>query len=215
MNELENLEKQQLDNYILAVKDIITNNTNNLVDSDISSLIMSPPLESMDIIKNKLIELGKKNDLILNINNLDNILSNYRDKLFKHLSFIKKYRYDEIAKDVDDFKPVKNLDIIKITKKKLNEVDKNIVSKSKKIIKDDTSKYICSNYDSFYINTTNISSKLLKSLNSFFNTEYPRDLIDGIELKLLVKDTTLINGVKEQGERYLFTKTNSRLNDLN
>ena len=60
MNELENLEKQQLDNYILAVKDIITNNTNNLVDSDISSLIMSPPLESMDIIKNKLIELGKK-----------------------------------------------------------------------------------------------------------------------------------------------------------
>ena len=33
-------------------------------------------------------------------------------------------------------------------------------------------------------------------------------------MKILVKDTTLINGVKEQGERYIFTKTNSRIKDL-
>ena len=34
---------------------------------------------------------------------------------------------------------------------------------------------------------------------------------ENIDIKILVKDTTLINGVKEQSERYLFTLENSRL----
>jgi hypothetical protein len=34
-----------------------------------------------------------------------------------------------------------------------------------------------------------------------------------VDIKILVKDTTLINGVKEQSERYIFTLENSRLYD--
>lgn len=213
MNELENLEKQQLNNYILAVKDIVINNTNNLVDSDISSLIIAPPLDSMDFIKNKVISIGKKNNLIVNTESLDKILSSYRENVLSDLSFIKKYRVDEISSDVDKFKPVKSIDIIKVTKKRLNEIDKYIVSKIKQIINENVTSYLCSNYDKFYIDYKENGS-LVKCLNSFFNKEYPKNLIDSIELKLLVKDTTLINGVKEQGERYIFTKNNSRLNDL-
>ena len=40
-------------------------------------------------------------------------------------------------------------------------------------------------------------------------------MLENIDIKILVKDTTLINGAKEQAERYLFTLNNSRLlNDL-
>ena len=37
------------------------------------------------------------------------------------------------------------------------------------------------------------------------------DLLDNVDFKILVKDTTLANGVKEQGERHLFTLNNSRI----
>lgn len=213
MNNIKDFEEQQLNNYIYAVCDIVSNNTNNLVDSDISSLIIAPPLDSMDFIKNKVISIGKKNNLIVNTESLDKILSSYRENVLSDLSFIKKYRVDEISSDVDKFKPVKSIDIIKVTKKRLNEIDKYIVSKIKQIINENVTSYLCSNYDKFYIDYKENGS-LVKCLNSFFNKEYPKNLIDSIELKLLVKDTTLINGVKEQGERYIFTKNNSRLNDL-
>ena len=35
--------------------------------------------------------------------------------------------------------------------------------------------------------------------------------MDSFDIKFLVKDTTLMNSVKEQGDRYLFTLKNSRL----
>ena len=60
----------------------------------------------------------------------------------------------------------------------------------------------------------------LKKINDdivkFVNGSYQRQLLENIDFKILVKDTTLINGVKEQSERYLFTLENSRLykNDL-
>lgn len=213
MNELENIEKNQLNNYILAVKDIITNNTSNLVFSDISSLAARPPLDSMDVIKNKLLEIGKKNNLLINSEKIDLILDTYRSKLIDDLSFINDYRNKEIFKDVDSFKPVRSVDIIKITKKRLNEIDKVIVGNVKKIIKGDVSKCLITNYSNMYLDYIE-SSSLTKSLNYFFNKEYPKNLIDGIELKILVKDTTLINGVKEQGERYLFIKNNSKFDEL-
>ena len=35
--------------------------------------------------------------------------------------------------------------------------------------------------------------------------------MESVDIKILVKDTTLMNGTKEQGERYLFTLDHSRL----
>ena len=215
MNNIKDFEEQQLNNYIYAVCDIVSNNTNNLVDSDIKFLIEKPPLDSMDVIKNKLLDVAKKNKLLIDTEFVNKTLSKYRDSLIKDLDFIKKYRINEISSDVKNFKPVKNLDIIKITKKRLNEIDKKIVTDSKKVIKDDVSKYLIKNMDKFFmIKDKDIDSKFLKDLEKFFNKDYQKSVIEGIELKLIVKDTTLINGTKEQAERYLFTKANSRLNDL-
>lgn len=45
----------------------------------------------------------------------------------------------------------------------------------------------------------------------FVSSTFLKQLLESIDFKVIVKDTTLINGVREQGERYLFTKMNSYL----
>ena len=52
-----------------------------------------------------------------------------------------------------------------------------------------------------------ISDEIVK----FVKGPYQRQLLDNIDFKMLVKDTTLVNGVKEHGERHLFTLANSRI----
>ena len=51
----------------------------------------------------------------------------------------------------------------------------------------------------------------VKEESNFLKKLYLKQLLDSFDIKLLVKDTTLINSVKEQGDRYIFTLKNSRL----
>ena len=60
MNEVEELKRQHLNTYKNATKEIVNNNTKSLVEGDIISLVKKPPLDSMDLIKSKLISLEKK-----------------------------------------------------------------------------------------------------------------------------------------------------------
>ena len=81
MNEdtIKQLKLQHIDTYKKAVLEIIKNNTDTLVN-DIKSLIEKPPLDSMDQIKNKFLDLAKKNKIVLNIEELNSIVDNYRNK---------------------------------------------------------------------------------------------------------------------------------------
>ena len=57
--------------------------------------------------------------------------------------------------------------------------------------------------------------KVIDDVSKYVRGSYQKQLLENFDIKILVKDTTLINGTKEQGERYLFTLNNSRLlNDL-
>ena len=67
--------------------------------------------------------------------------------------------------------------------------------------------------ENIFINDTNedIRSKIVSEVSKYVKGSYQKQLLDNIDFKILVKDTTLINGTKEQSERYLFTLNNSRL----
>ena len=62
---LKKFKEQHLENYKSAILEIITNNTNVLVDEDIMSLVKKPPLDSMDVIKSKFLDVAKKNKVVL------------------------------------------------------------------------------------------------------------------------------------------------------
>ena len=115
--ELKKIKIQHIDNYKKAILENIKNNTNVLVDEDIKSLLKTPPLDSMDLIKAKFLDLAKKNKIILNTDELKRILDNYRKYIMKCCNEIKTIRVSELSSKVESTEFVKNSDIIKINEK--------------------------------------------------------------------------------------------------
>ena len=54
-------------------------------------------------------------------------------------------------------------------------------------------------------------SKVIEDITKYIKGNYQKQLLENFDIKIMVKDTTLMNGTKEQGERYLFALNNSRL----
>ena len=215
MNELEKLMQQHVENYKKAVLEIVNNNTNSLIDNDIIFLIKKPPLDSMDQIKTKFLVLAKKEKIILDTNNLDKMICNFRKDVIHKLETIKKIRIDEITVIINSININEENQVIKITKKELGSINKIIKKNDKQIIDESVQKNILDNICNIF--TSDVGNdkeqKISKEIFKFLDKRgiYQKQLLENIDFKILVKDTTLINGLKEQAERYVFTKNNSRL----
>lgn len=215
-NSLVQLREQHIDNYKNAIVDIINNNTDVLVNDDIMSLFRKPPLDSMDLIKSKFLDLAKKNNIILNNSELDNLIDNYRNKLMNGISAIKKIRIDELIKDMKSI-DFNNNEMFKLNKKNFIKVDKDI----KKILKDQLNecfdKFLLQNINMVFSNEVDLEVKnnIITNISKFAKGSYQRQVLENFDIKVLIKNTTLINSIKEHNDRYLFTINNSRiLNDL-
>ena len=214
--DIEKLKKQHIENYKNAVIENIQNNTKSLVYDDIKSLLGKPPLDSMDLVKNKLLGLAKKNNVVLNTDELNNIFDKYRTNLTSCLKDIEKKRLDVLIKKIDNYKFVNEEDIVILYKKDFINLNKDIKKTVKNQlnisfesnIKDKINKLFSKDTDSELID------KIVLELTKYYNGSYQKQLIESLEIKILVKDTTLINGIKEQSEHYLFTLRNSRLLNL-
>ena len=213
VDTMQDFKKQHMENYRRAILENIKNNTNVLVEDDIQSLLKKPPLDSMDILKTKFLSLDKKNDVILNTQILDELLSNYRDDIIKVCEDLKKIRIEELSSKVNAFTFEKDTDTIKLSKKDFVAVNKKMKKVLKEKIQDSISKKIVNSVNKLFTEDTS-SSKIEKVSNEmikFVQVSYPKQLLENVDFKVIVKDTTLINGVKGQAERYLFTLSNSRI----
>lgn len=210
---IKKLKEQHIESYKNAILENIKNNTNVLVDEDIMSLTRKPPLDSMDLIKSKFLDLAKKNKIILNIEQLDIILDAYRIKNEKCFEKIKEIRIDELSNKVKSLEILKDSEVIKINKKDFISVNKEIKKLIKNQLKESFENEVLKKMENIFINDTNedIRSKIVSEVSKYVKGSYQKQLLDNIDFKILVKDTTLINGTKEQSERYLFTLNNSRL----
>lgn len=215
MDEIEKFKKQHLNTYKNATKEIIKNNTISLVEGDIISLVKKPPLDSMDLIKTKLLSLAKKEKIVLDTKELENIISNYRNTLSKKIINLVDIRNNPLLNKIDSFEPSRETEIIKITKKELENINKNMKKEIKKIVKDSYEDILFKNLDKLYVGDekSDIYENINKNFKKYMNSNYLKQLNDNISIKILVKDQTLMSGVLEQGERYLFTKANSHIFD--
>lgn len=215
MNDLEQIKQQHLNTYKNATKEIVINNTKALVENDIISLIKKPPLDSMDIIKTKLISLAKKEKIILSTEKLDTLIKNYRDFLEDKLLSLRKIREDYLIKKIDEFVPERETEIIKIQKKELDSINKILKQDLKKILDLSQTEILFNNLDTIYEDGIDeeIKSRINKAFTKFMKSTYQKQLNESIAIKTMVKDRTLLSGILEQGERYLFTKSNSHLFD--
>lgn len=214
MEELtvEELKKQHFDSYKETLLSVIENNTNILVNEDINSLIKKPPLDSMDGIKSKLLDLSKKNKIVLNTTELSKLLDDYRSDLNKVCDEIKKERISVLSKKVNTFK-YKEDETLSFYKKDFISLDKDL----KKILKE----YMNNSYEKVFKKNIvkifdkdideSIKNKIIEDTDKFINKNYYKQMMDSFDIKVLVKDTILINSINESNERYLFTLNNSRL----
>ena len=209
MNEdIEKLKEEHFNTYKNAVIANIENNSTILVKEDLYSLINKPPLDSMDLLKNKLIALAKKNKIVIDNNNLDKILDDYRKKVIKEFDDFIKTRTTFYTNLVTNIKRENDSTTIKILKKDLSNYNKKMKKDIKKIIEDNTDSLIIKKaVNIFKIDDPKINS----DLNKFINKTYLKQLLENVDIKILVKDATLINSIKEQTERYQFTLNNSHL----
>ena len=212
MSMVEQYKKQHLETYKSATKEIIRNNTKSLVENDILPLIKKPPLDSMDAIKLKLISLAKKEKIVLATENLEKLIEGYRYYLIDLLSHLIDIRINLLAKKVDEVHPKRENETIKIQKKDLDIVNKKIKSQVKEDALDAIDKKLLSDLSIIYTNIDNSKQgEINKLFEKFMKTSYLKQLNESIAIKLLVKDRTLLSGIAEQGERYLFTKNNSHI----
>lgn len=210
---LKEMRQQHVENYKKALLETIRNNTAALVDDDIMSLIETPPLASMDLIKNKFLELAKKSEIVLNADSLSNVLDLYRKNLLKCCDEIKTERIKCLSKIVNNFNFFGGEEIIIFYKKDFINLNKDI----KKILK----RQLSNSLEQKFLNNVNkvfdsgvdvaIKDKIITNITKYIRGPFQRQLLENFDIKVLVKDTILINGVKEQADRYLFTLNNSRL----
>ena len=206
--DIEKLKDEHFNTYKNAVIANIENNSTILVKEDLYSLINKPPLDSMDLLKNRIIDLAKKNKIVIDNNDLDKILDNYRKKVIKEFDNFIKTRTTFYTDLVSSIKRENDSTTIKILKKDLSNYNKKMKKDIKKIIEDNTDSLILKkSINIFKVDDSNINS----DLNKFINKTYIKQFLENVDIKILVKDATLINTIKEQTERYQFTLSNSHL----
>lgn len=216
-SEINKMKLEHERGYKNTILDIIKNNTNVLVNEDIKTLLSTPPLDSMDTIKSKFLELSKKNKTILNTEKLNNMISKYRKSLLKCSKEIYDLRISVLNKKVEDIDLEKKGSIIKINKKDFNDLNKKIKNILKKSLKDSYDDIIDKQIKAIFDGKIeeDIYDKFHNDISKYIKTTYQKQLFESLEIKILVKDTTLINATKEQGERYLYILDNSRIfNDI-
>lgn len=210
---LEEFKKKHLENYKNAVVETLKNNSTVLVDEDIMLLLKKPPLDSMDLIKCKFLDLAKKHKIILNTEQLDKIITQYRKDVIKMTKELKEIRISSLSAIVSSYNPKKDTDVIKFNKKDFVPVNKKLRKKIKESVNDSITKKIVNNVNRVFTEGVSEDKRKIisKEVTKFLTGNYIKQLLENVDFKVLVKDTTLINGVREQGERYLFTKMNSYL----
>lgn len=198
--------------YMQAGKELITNNTIALITDDILPLFAMPPLETMDLMKQRFFSIAKTENLILNTENLNEQLLAYRTFLAEKMDIIKQQRNTILTQALEKCSYNQPDQIIKELKKELVKLDKNIKKQIKQWLMEANKTYFLDAMSTL-INDDKLTSSFTKEITKYLQTVYIKQVIEMIDMKLLVKDTTLLNAFKEQIERFIFTTENSHLFD--
>lgn len=198
--------------YVGASKELIFNNTKSLFEDDILPFFTMPPLETMDVIKQRFFSIAKGYQLVLDTVKLDECLLQYRDCLKKDILNICHSRNDLLVKKIESFDYENIPQLLKDLKKELLKLDKSIKKEIKQILKEKNQEYLLSIIGDLVTTDLDISS-FTKEITYFLQNTYVKQVLESIDMKILVKDTTLLNGMKEQLDRFVFTTENSHLFD--
>lgn len=206
----EDILKQHKQILMTAGLELATNNTNSLIEDDIINGVIEVPLEAMDTVKQRVLNIAKNNSLVLNSDKFNEVLISYKEELKRKFRNIFKKRIKLIEDNYSKFDDDKPLDLVKNLKKELVKFNKEAKKEEKQILTSLVKEKIISNLD-LIVKDDNTTFK--KDATKFLQTTYVKQILETVDMKILVKDTILLNSLKEQIERFVFTMENSHLFD--
>ena len=206
----EDILKQHKQILMTAGLELATNNTNSLIEDDIINGVIEVPLEAMDTVKQRVLNIAKHNNLILNSDKFNEVLISYKEELKKEFRNTFKKRIKLIEDNYSKFDDDKPMDLVKNLKKELVKFNKEAKKEEKQVITSLVKEKIISNLD-LIVKDDNTTFK--KDATKFLQTTYVKQILETVDMKILVKDTILLNSLKEQIERFVFTMENSHLFD--
>ena len=206
----EDILKQHKQILMTAGLELATNNTNSLIEDDIINGVIEVPLEAMDTVKQRVLNIAKHNNLILNSDMFNEVLISYKEELKKKFRNIFKKRIKLIEDNYSKFDDDKPMDLVKNLKKELVKFNKEAKKEEKQVLTSLVKEKIISNLD-LIVKDDNTTFK--KDATKFLQTIYVKQILETVDMKILVKDTILLNSLKEQIERFVFTMENSHLFD--
>lgn len=206
----EDILKQHKQILMTAGLELATNNTNSLIEDDIINGVIEVPLEAMDTVKQRVLNIAKHNNLILNSDKFNEVLISYKEEIKKKLRNIFKKRIKLIEDNYSKFDDDKPMDLVKNLKKELVKFNKEAKKEEKQVLTSLVKEKIISNLD-LIVKDDNTTFK--KDATKFLQTTYVKQILETVDMKILVKDTILLNSLKEQIERFVFTMENSHLFD--
>ena len=206
----EDILKQHKQILMTAGLELATNNTNSLIEDDIINGVIEVPLEAMDTVKQRVLNIAKHNNLILNSDKFNEVLISYKEELKKKFRNIFKKRIKLIEDNYSKFDDDKPMDLVKNLKKELVKFNKEVKKEEKQVLTSLVKEKLVSNLD-LIVKDDNTTFK--KDATKFLQTTYVKQILETVDMKILVKDTILLNSLKEQIERFIFTMENSHLFD--
>ena len=189
----EDIYAQHKEILMTAGVELATNNTNSLIEDDIINGVIDVPLEAMDTVKQRLLNIAKHNGLVLDSNKFNEILSDYKNSLKKEFKNVYKKRIKIIEESYSKMNDDKPLDLVKDLKKELVKFNKETKKQCKEIILNLVKEKLISNLD-LIVNESNANFK--KEVMKFLQNVYIKQILETIDMKILVKDTILLNSLK-------------------
>lgn len=206
----EDILKQHKQILMTAGLELATNNTNSLIEDDIINGVIEVPLEAMDTVKQRVLNIAKNNSLVLDSDKFNEVLISYKEELKRKFRNIFKKRIKLIEDNYSKFDDDKPMDLVKNLKKELVKFNKEAKKEEKQVITSIVKEKLVSNLD-LIVKDDNTTFK--KDATKFLQTTYVKQILETVDMKILVKDTILLNSLKEQIERFVFTMKNSHLFD--
>ena len=206
----EDILKQHKQILMTAGLELATNNTNSLIEDDIINGVIEVPLEAMDTVKQRVLNIAKNNSLVLDSDKFNEVLISYKDDLKKEFRNIFKRRIDIIKDNYSNMNDDKPLELVKNLKKELVKFNKETKKEEKQVLMKLGKINLVNNLD---LIVKNDNATFKKDATKFLQTTYVKQILETVDMKILVKDTILLNSLKEQIERFVFTMENSHLFD--
>lgn len=210
----EKYQKQHLKNYHDALVDTIHDNTRKLIEEDLIPLFKKPPLDSMDVLKIKILSNAKDAGVILSIQTLDTMIEHYRTQMITYICDVGSLRENKIEKSVNqkfiekkekeellstDFSDFKEEAKIKFGENFISYIKENFVPNLNELL-DKTKNMDEVANDLFITNTCD-----------YLNNRYTENLLQTLDNKITLKDNILVNRLNEHRSRFEFTNEHSRL----